>query len=345
MKESIKNITTLLIISLIIFFLLKIQILIIYIFISLVLSITVTPINNKICNIKIRGFQINKNIAAFMCLLLISLFISLIVFLMSPLIIKEFQIVSSIKIDDIQELLNMISSKVNQKTGRSNVNFDVISILTSLDSSVKIFFESIIDILGNLFFAIFSILFISFFMIRDRTLFKDQIIKYLSSIISESNLKVNTIIYFLRRYVIGISTQISFLFILFGLGMQILNIPHPWTLAIFAAIINIIPYFGPIIGFIFASIIIGTTCLDNNSIDLIFPLIIKAFLLFGIIQSIDNFIIQPTIFSRAFKAHPLEIFFVAISAGFIGGIMWMIIAMPIYSMLRIIFSELITNIK
>ena len=345
MKDSIKNITSLAIIGLGVFLLLKLQILIIYLFISLVLSITVTPVNNKICSMKIRGVQINRNVAAFVCLLLITSFISLIILLMSPLIIKELQIVSSIKIDDIQEFLNMISSKVNQKTGRSSVNFDFINILNSLDSSVKYFFESIIDILGNLFLAFFSILFISFFMIRDRALFKEKIIKYLSNIINESKQKVNTIIYFIRRYVVGISLQISLLFILFGLGMEILNIPHPWTLAIFAAIINIIPYFGPIIGFIFATIIIGTTCLDTNSIDLISPLIIKSFLLFGIIQSIDNFIIQPTIFSRAFKAHPLEIFFVAMSAGLIGGIMWMVIAMPLYSMLRIIFSELITNIK
>ena len=62
-------------------------------------------------------------------------------------------------------------------------------------------------------------------------------------------------------------------------------------------------------------------------------------------QSLDNFIIQPTIFSRAFKAHPLEIFFIAMTAGFIGGILWMIIAMPVYTILRIIFSELVTNFK
>jgi predicted PurR-regulated permease PerM len=75
------------------------------------------------------------------------------------------------------------------------------------------------------------------------------------------------------------------------------------------------------------------------------PGIIKLIVLFLCIQSIDNFILQPTIFSRAFQAHPLEIFIVAVSAGLIGGVMWMVIAMPLYTMIRIIFSELIINIK
>ena len=62
-------------------------------------------------------------------------------------------------------------------------------------------------------------------------------------------------------------------------------------------------------------------------------------------QTIDNILLQPTIYSRALKAHPLEIFFIVFAAGFIGGIMWMIIAMPIYTILRITFSELMTKTK
>ena len=126
---------------------------------------------------------------------------------------------------------------------------------------------------------------------------------------------------------------------------MIIDLPNAWTLAVFAAVINIIPYFGPLIGFFFTITMVGTFYLDQNMIESIFPLITKSLILFGSIQAIDNFILQPTIFSRAFKAHPLEIFFVAVGAGFIGGILWMIIAMPVYTIFRIIFSELITNLK
>ena len=133
------------------------------------------------------------------------------------------------------------------------------------------------------------------------------------------------------------------MFLLFGIAMMICNIPNPWTFALFAAVINVIPYFGPLIGFLFTIILVGTFQLELNMGSSIWPLITKCFFLFGTVQIIGNLILQPTIFSRALKAHPLEIFFIIFSAGFIGGIMWMIIAMPIYTILRIVFSELITQ--
>ena len=95
----------------------------------------------------------------------------------------------------------------------------------------------------------------------------------------------------------------------------------------------------------FTSIVIGTIALDQECVDMIAPLIIKSFFLFGTVQSIDNFLIHPTIYSKAFNVHPLEVFFVALSAGLIGGILWMIIAIPVYAIFRIILLELLTNIE
>ena len=191
-------------------------------------------------------------------------------------------------------------------------------------------------------FTIFSILFISFFLIRDKALLKQYAIKSYHIFCQNQN-KINMIIYFIRRY--WLTDTNKYIFILFGIGMMILNLPNPWTLALFAAVINIIPYFGPLIGFVFTVTMVGTVYLDQNMIELILPLIVKTFILFGSVQAFDNFFLQPTIFSRAFKAHPLEIFFIAMAAGFIGGILWMIIAMPVYTIMRITFSELITNFK
>tara|TARA_B100000674_G_C37490405_1_gene755626 strand:- start:267 stop:650 length:384 start_codon:yes stop_codon:yes gene_type:complete len=127
--------------------------------------------------------------------------------------------------------------------------------------------------------------------------------------------------------------------------MSILKLPNPWTLALFAAVVNIIPYFGPLIGFFFTVTMVGSFYIDQSMINLLIPFIIKTFILFGSVQCIDNFFIIPSIYSRAFKAHPLEIFLVAMAAGFIGGIIWMIIAMPVYTILRIILSELILSLE
>jgi len=348
MKNSIQNIIAIAVIGLMFFLITQIQLLIIYFFIAIVLSITINPLNNFLCKMKLFKRQLNKTIAAIICLLIISTNGLLIGYILSPIVIEEVQILSSIQLTEVQNFLNILSLEINKKFTSINMDLELNlkDIMNMLDvTSIGGVFQSMIGILGNIFMAVFSILFISFFLIKDKALLKDYAIKSLGYFMPKSKQKINMIIYFIRRYCAGLFIQTSILFILFGIGMMILKLPNPWTLALFAAVVNIIPYFGPLIGLIFTVTMVGTFYIDQNMIDLILPLIIKSFILFGSVQTFDNFIIQPTIFSRAFKAHPLEIFFIAMGAGFIGGIMWMIIAMPVYTILRITFSELIANFE
>ena len=349
MKESTKNIIILILIAGSLFLLTKIQLLIIYLFISLVISITINPLSNLICSLSIYKYKIDKNIAAILCLFIISLFGSIFGYILSPLIIEEIQIISSIQIIEVQNFINIISEQINQKfqTLNLDIKLNIIDLFNDKNiSSITGIFQSMLGLVGNIFMAIFSILFISFFLIRDKSILKEKVINILSYAVPNSKKKINSIIYFIRRYFIGLCIQTMILFILFGVGMTLLKLPNPWILAVFAAIINIIPYFGPLIGFIFTSIIFGTIYLDQGLIELIAPLMLKSLLLFGIVQSIDNFILQPTIYSKAFHAHPLEVFFIVLSAGLISqGLVWMIIAMPLYTIIKIIFSELLTNLK
>ena len=364
MKKSIESIIVLTLIIAAFFLISKIQILIIYFFIAIVLSITINPLNNWLCRQKIKNKSLNKNISAIICLLVISLCTTLLGYIISPLIIE----VSSLDIrdticilkDEINRSLNTdIGAGLDKITCQKNINTTGLDLnqnnhhMTSGNtenifniSSVNNIFQSMFEVLGNMLFAIFSIMFISFFLIRDKDIFKTKAINTIAYVIPDSHKKINTSIFFIRRYFIGLSTQTILLFILFGIGMSILQLPHAWTLAVFAAVINIIPYFGPLIGFVFTTTVIGAVCSVNSEmLEFFLPLTMKAFFLFGTIQSIDNFILQPTIYSKAFNTHPLEIFFIAMTAGLIGGIMWMIIAMPVYMILKVLLSELITNLK
>ena len=51
---------------------------------------------------------------------------------------------------------------------------------------------------------------------------------------------------------------------------------------------------------------------------------------------IDNFVLQPIIYSTSIKATPLEIFIVMLLAGNIGGILGMLAAIPAYTVIRVI---------
>ena len=75
------------------------------------------------------------------------------------------------------------------------------------------------------------------------------------------------------------------------------------------------------------------------------PLVYKIALVFLIVQLIDSLIFQPLVISNIVKAHPLEIFLVILIAGTLAGIGGMIIAVPIYTILRIIAKEFLNNFK
>ena len=269
MKKSFQNIFTLIAIAICFFLLTKIQLLIIYFFIALVLSITINPINNFLCNIQIKKISLNKSVAAIICLIIISLITSLIGYVLSPIIIEEIKILSSIQLYEIQNFLDILTNELNKKFSSLNINIetnfkDLIKMLNI--SSISGIFQSMLGVLGNIFMAIFSILFISFFLIKDKGLLKKKSINTMSYFLPNSKQKINMTIYFIRRYFAGLCIQTSLLFILFGIGMQIIDVPNPWTLAVFAAVINIIPYFGPLIGLCFTITMVGTVYIDQNLI-------------------------------------------------------------------------------
>ncbi|MBK6564503.1 MAG: AI-2E family transporter [Saprospiraceae bacterium] len=68
-------------------------------------------------------------------------------------------------------------------------------------------------------------------------------------------------------------------------------------------------------------------------------------IVFAIIQLIDNIILQPNIFSKSVKAHPLEIFIVVLIAGKLGGILGMVLAIPVYTVLRVVGKVFLKEFK
>ena len=66
---------------------------------------------------------------------------------------------------------------------------------------------------------------------------------------------------------------------------------------------------------------------------------------FAAMQMLDNFLLQPIIFSTSVKAHPLEIFLVILLAAKLGGIMGMVLAIPVYTMLRVVARNFLSEFK
>ena len=336
MKKKTSNIWGLFIGFSLLFLFWKLSILFAYLFISIILAIVLNPLNKKL-----QFHKLNRVLSSSICILIIFLVIFILGFVGSPIILDEIETISKIDYNNFQNYLNNWISDINDFLKKYNINSNIKSdeIFSLLNfTSFTSLFAKTFSLLGNVFLASFSICFITFFLLKDTEILKDKFLKFISSYISKSEEKLIEITYYLRRYFTGLITQLSILFFCYGIGMDFLNIQHAWVIALFAAIINIIPYVGPIIGFSFASIIIITT---TQNIDLIPNLLLKTFILFAIIQNSDNFIFQPMIFSKILKIHPLEIFTIVLAAGMLGGIVWMLLAIPSYAVIKILAGNIL----
>jgi predicted PurR-regulated permease PerM len=82
-----------------------------------------------------------------------------------------------------------------------------------------------------------------------------------------------------------------------------------------------------------------TSSLGSDFSEVILPKTGYVFLGLLVGQLIDNFFSQPFIFSNSVKSHPLEIFLIIIIAGLLFGVIGMIVAVPGYTALKVIFKE------
>ena len=149
----------------------------------------------------------------------------------------------------------------------------------------------------------------------------------------------------LSRYFIGLLIQLSIVFILYFTVLLIFGVENAFVIAFLCAILNIIPYVGPLIGTFLAAIL---TMIGNLGADFqseILPTTLYVLIGFTIVQVVDNNVSQPIIFSKSVNSHPLEIFLVTLIAGFLSGITGMIISIPLYTMLKVVAKEFIPENK
>jgi predicted PurR-regulated permease PerM len=223
-------------------------------------------------------------------------------------------------------------------------NADIFSGLSSIPSILN----SIIGALGSLSIGLFSVLFISFFFMKDSRILKNGMLAIVPSgtekRFSKSLEKINDL---LSRYFIGLVAQISILFVLYTIILLIFGISNAIVIALLCAILNLIPYVGPLIGAFLMIVLTMTSGLGQN-LDFqseILPTTTWVMIGYFIAQLIDNFFSQPFIFSKTTKSHPLEIFLVIIIGGLLLGPLGMIIAVPTYTVLKVIFKEFLSGNK
>ncbi len=149
---------------------------------------------------------------------------------------------------------------------------------------------------------------------------------------------LNKINRMLTRYFTGILIEVSSMMILISLGAWAVGLKNAILIGFIGGLMNLIPYIGPLIGASIATVLVTMTNIYLG-IDHTAGLIGGILLVFLIANMIDNFLLQPIIYSNSVNAHPIEIFIVIIMGGTLGGPLGMIIAIPTYTIIRITVKE------
>lgn len=251
---------------------------------------------------------------------------------------------------DIQSKINKIYAQVSDAFGTSPKEVKLIIDRAKIDEKVidgldmVLLLESVVSFLASISVGLFTILFISFFFLKDSKILqrliltlvpRDHEAKTLNSLVKIKHL--------LPRYFIGLLGQLTILFTIYSATLLVADVDNAIIIAFFCALFNIIPYLGPIIGGVIMIVMAVLDLLESGPETQFVPLfgIIGAGIIIG--QLVDNFFSQPYIFSSSVKSHPLEIFLVIIIAGLLFGVVGMIAAVPGYTVLKVILVEFFSD--
>jgi len=323
---------------------------VIYIFLALILSIIGAPFVKLLQKISVKGKSIPSSVAAAITLLLIITIFSLFFYLMIPVLINELKLLSSIQPEMFKDQLELWMSKIDDFLISIGL-FDKNEHLSDLFvQQFKSFISTInfTNLAGNIFsflvsilIAVFSILFLTFFSLKDNKIFFKMIRKIIPVNYRESFDRIlqstkNQLV----KYFSGVFLEMFIVGFLEGLLCYLAGIPNALLIGIIGGSMNIIPYVGPLVSFGISSLIAVTSQLPlNPDTSLLTMTVIKIAIVFSAVNLLDNFVLQPNIYGNTVRAHPIEIFIVILVAGYIGGILGMIFAVPAYSLVRIIVKE------
>ena len=149
----------------------------------------------------------------------------------------------------------------------------------------------------------------------------------------------------LSRYFLGLLLQISILFTLYTSILLIFGVKDAVVIAFLCAILNLIPYIGPLIGIVLMSFLTMSSYLGEDFSSIVIPKTVYVIIGYIIAQLVDNFISQPYIFSNSIKSHPLEIFLVILIGGILFGITGLILAIPLYTVIKVFLKVFFNDNK
>jgi len=321
---------------------------IVWVLIAFVLSFIGQPLVRLFDRIHFKRYRFPHGLSALLSLLIIVLVAVGLVSIFVPLIISQAETIASIDMDSVTQNLFVHLQWLDNELHKFGILPSGLTLQQYIEGrlmelnpeSFDLTFSRFITSAGNFFLGLFSILFIAFFFLKDDKMFQEGLLLFVPEIHHKATINVIAESkYLLIRYFIGVITEVISVMLLIALGLWLFGFENALLIGFFGGIMNIIPYIGPLIGSAIGISLGLTSLLASGGYTELFPTLLKLIGVFLATNFIDNNILVPLIYSKSVKSHPLEIFLVIIIAGSLAGLVGMLVAVPVYTILRVIAKE------
>lgn len=328
---------------------------VIYILISAVLGIIGRPLVRRLSIIKIRGRYISRGIAALITTVLMWVLFATFFSIFIPLIFNKLNQFANI---DMVQVISSINDPIIALQEHLSETFSIpmreFSLTDTIAASIREWLNidvvnsvvgSFVSTATSFVIALFSITFITFFFLKEDDLFYSMVTTIFPKRYEDNITRaLDSVTVLLVRYFTGILAEsfimmiiVSFILLLFGASGE-----NAFFTGLIVGVLNVIPYVGPLIGFSIGLFVGLVSPIEGMTLT-------QTLLATGgtilTAQGLDNFVLQPVLYSNRVKAHPLEIFIVILIAGNLAGVVGMLLAIPSYTVIRVFAKEFFYNFR
>jgi len=328
------------------------RVIVMYFIVSVVLSLLGAPLVERLELLRIGKLRMPRwTAAACAVLLFVAVFFSLFL-LVVPVIVEQVSAISQMEPGHIEKSFAKPLAQMRELALQLGLDPSVLEPAQIREQIINVFsvkqltntIQGLFGILGTVGAAVFVISFMTFFLLREKFLFY-RFVHLVTPVKYEPAMQriLRSVKFMLGRYFVGIILQVLVYTAYIFIGMLLVGEKYAFTIALFAGIVNLIPYLGPWLGLGFALLLGVSTQLGADFYDVLVPHMVWVTVVVFIATVLDNFVSYPLIFSNTLRAHPLELFTVVLLGGKLGGIAGMVLAAPVYTVLRIIAGEFFTR--
>lgn len=327
---------------------------VVYILISAVLAIMGRPLVGLLCKVRVKRFYIPRWLAAVITLILLWVIIGGLLILIAPLVSQKIAELSSLDLSVVMKNVeaplasfqNYLSSMFGMPESNVSISEQVVEYLRQFlhANETSTIVTSIVSTGISAIIALFSISFITFFFLKEDGLFSTMVSAIFPEKYSDNvHRAIDKISLLLSRYFTGILTEsliisgaITVILFLFGM-----NLKDACFIAVIMGLFNVVPYAGPAVGGLISIFVGIVSPIGGCTIEYTIGVIVGTLC---VVKLIDDFVLQPFIYSSKVKAYPLEIFIVILMAGSVGGVIGLLVAVPSYTVIRVFAKEFFSEV-